>query len=289
MRIAIIVNSVDNDSLARFTEAKLFFDSKNIPRNLVDDCVEVSSNDCAQEFIDKNPGHTYFVIPVGAFLTTGFEKTFENFVGTMWVEYHHELVIPYDPHTYVGFKKRCEYAPRSKQLYIVENMLKSILSSHKNVYIENTDELKLDVDFSSVKHLYGLASGWKTPWIAKQIGLEKLDSVVVYDASQMQLEWAKKLHSYKQLPESMDVPHHHVGTYNIPEWTNDWWQAWHDYPVQFCKIDLLETPKFPDNSLVWISNVFKFEPLIFSLGWKRLKESRKLLLEQNKNSIIFEY
>jgi hypothetical protein len=102
-------------------------------------------------------------------------------------------------------------------------MLKSILSARKNVYIENTDELKFNIDFTSVKHLYGLASGWKTPWIAKQIGLEKLDSVVVYDTSQLQLEWAKKLHSYKHLPKSMEAPHYHVGTYRVPEWTNDWW------------------------------------------------------------------
>jgi hypothetical protein len=144
----------------------------------------------------------------------------------------------------------------------------------------------LTVDVTAVRHLYGLASGWKTAHLAYQIGLDNLETITVYDANPHQLEWAKKLHRFEQLPDKLDVPYHHVGEYNVPDWPNEWWADWHRYPVRFETIDLLSAPEFPENSLVWISNVFKFEPLIFNLGWQRLKKHKKDLLNANKKSII---
>lgn len=288
MRTAIIIDQGNNESLLRFTETKLFFDAKNQIRNLVDDCVVVKDHFQAQQVIGTDPKQTYFVIPTGAFLTTKFAEKFKHTTGVHWIGIDHELVIPFDPDTHVGFKKRSKYPSQSKQLYIIENMLRQIIAAKKNVYVENTEFFKLDINTSSVKHLFGLASGWKTPWLAKQIGLENLESITVYDANPTQLEWAKQLHSFKELPSSMQIPYNHVGKYNIPEWTQDWWANWHNYSVQFQNIDLTSTPTFPKNSLVWISNVFKFEPLIFSIGWERLKELKKLLLDNNKESIIIE-
>lgn len=288
MKIAIIIDNGTNESLLRFTETKLFFDAKNVSRNFVNDCVVVSSTDQAQSIIDTDPQHTYFVIPTGAFLTTGFCRKHKDATGAIWVDLSDDLVIPYDADTYVGGKKRCKYPERSKQLYIVENMLKSIIAAKRNVYIENTETSKLITDVSSVKHLYGLASGWKTAYLAYQIGLSNLESITVYDTNPYQLEWAKNLHSFKKLPDTLDVPHNRVGEYNVPDWANDWWHNWHQYPVQFKSIDLLSAPEFPDNSLVWISNVFNFEPLIFNLGWKKLKTHKEDLLNANKKSIIIE-
>lgn len=288
MKIAIIVDDGTNESLLRFTETKLFFDANNQSRDLIDDCIVVSTHEQAQSTIATTSQHTYFVIQTGSFLTSGFYATYKNFNGVFVVPVDHEFVIPYDPGTYIGFRKHCKYPLKSKQLYIVENMLKSILSAGKNVYIENTESSDLIINSDNIKHLYGLASGWKTAHLACQIGLDKLETITVYDSNPHQLEWAKKLHSFKFLPESLELPYNRVGEYSIPSWTSNWWHQWHNYPVQFEHVDLLSTPKFPDYSLVWISNVFKFEPLIFNLGWQKLKTYKEDLLNANKQSIIIE-
>jgi hypothetical protein len=288
MKIVIIVDDGTNESLLRFTETKIFFDAKNQSRNLIDDCVVVSTGKQAQSIIDANLQHTYFVIQTGSFLTSSFYARYRNFNGVFVVPVDHEFVIPYDPDTYVGFKKRCKYPLKSKQLYIVENMLKSIIASRKNVYIENTEYSKLTLDTGTIKHLYGLASGWKTAHLANQIGLDKLETITVYDTNIYQLEWAKKLHSFKSLPDTLEPPYNHVGEYDIPDWARSWWTQWHEYPVRFECVDLLSAPRFPDYSLIWISNVFKFEPLIFNLGWQKLKTYKKDLLNANKQSIIIE-
>jgi len=288
MKIVIIVDAGTNESLLRFTETKLFFDAKNQSRDLIDDCIVVSTNKQAQSIIDANSQHTYFVIQPGSFLTSSFYARYKDFSGVFVVPVDHEFVIPYDLDTYIGFKKRCKYPLKSKQLYIVENMLKSILSARKNIYIENTESSNLAINFDTVEHLYGLASGWKTAHLAYQIGLDKLKTVTVYDSNPHQLEWAKKLHSFKSLPERLELPYNRVGEYSIPNWAGSWWSQWHEYPVRFEHVDLLSTPKFPDYSLVWISNVFKFEPLVFDLGWQKLKTYKKDLLNANKQSIIIE-
>lgn len=286
MKIAIIIDNGSNESLLRFTETKLFFDAKNISRNFFNDCIVVASADDAQAIVDADPQHTYFVLPTGAFLTSGFCYKHKNSTGVTWVDLTNELVIPYDQDTYIGVTRRCKYPERSKQLYIVENMLRSIIAAKRNVYVENTETTQLTVDVTAVKHLYGLASGWKTAHLAYQIGLDNLETVTVYDANPHQLEWAKKLHGFNRLPAKLDVPYHHVGEYNIPDWANEWWAEWHKYPVQFRSIDLLSAPEFPENSLIWISNVFKFEPLIFNLGWQKLKTHKQDLLNANKHAII---
>ena len=288
MKIVIIVDDGTNDLLLRFTETKLFFDAKNQSRNFVDDCIVVSTNNQAELIINANSQHTYFVIQTGTFLTSSFYTRYKNFNGVFVVPVDHEFVILYDPDTYIGFKKRCKYPLKSKQLYIVENMLKSILHARKNIYIENTESSDLTINVDTIKHLYGLASGWKTAHLAYQIGLDKLETVTVYDSNPYQLEWAKKLHSFKSLPESLELPYNRVGQYSVSTWSRTWWPQWHEYPVRFEHTNLLSTPKFPDDSLVWISNVFKFEPLIFDLGWQKLKTYRKDLLDANKKSIIIE-
>ena len=81
MKIAIIIDDGTNESLLRFTETKLFFDAKNQSRNLIDDCIVVSTIEQAQLIIDANLQHTYFVIQTGSFLTSSFYARYRNFNG----------------------------------------------------------------------------------------------------------------------------------------------------------------------------------------------------------------
>ena len=105
-------------------------------------------------------------------------------------------IIKFAPDTYVGVTKRCEYPQGSKQLYIIENLLKTIIRSKELVYVDNTEPL--DLKNISATHLYGLASGWKTVDLARHIGLNNLESITVYDRNQTQLDYAKWLHLFHQ-------------------------------------------------------------------------------------------
>jgi hypothetical protein len=288
MRAAIIVDTGISKSLLRFTETKLFFDAKNQNRDLVDDCfVAASEADALTLANTLTDFETIFIIKSGYFLTTTFDHEHKTSKGVILVEEVEGSVIKYDSDTYVGFNKRCKYPPLSKQLYIVENMLKAIISAKKSVYLENTETLLAFAP--AVDHLCGLASGWKTLHLAKLIGFENLKSITVYDINPLQLEYAKKLHASPTIPQSVDDYTNKYGTYSPPTWIDqELWRQWHSYPVKFEIIDLLgvPTPTFLSNSLIWVSNVFKFEPTIFQYGWQNIKEAKSRLLLANKDSTI---
>jgi hypothetical protein len=288
MRAAIIVDNGSNPALLRFTETKLFFDSKNQSRDLVDDCFITASTEAAVNLAETLTNfETIFIIQTGYFLTSYFLTT-----GKLWAKINiiketDPGIIKYDSDTYIGFDRRCKYEPKSKQLYIVENMLKAILAAQKSIYLENTEPVTTKTNITGTDHLYGLASGWKTLHLAKTIGFENLKSITVYDFNPLQLAYAQELHSAPTVPTSVKEYKNSIGQYQVPGWINhELWQQWHNYPVEFKIIDLLKTPVFPPNSLVWISNVFKFEPTIFQYGWQYLKEARKKLHSANKTSII---
>ena len=272
--------------MLRFTETKLFFDANNQFRKLVDDCFISSTELDAVSLAKTLPNFkTIFIIKSGYFLTSTFEKKYETASGVIIVQEIDGLVITYDSNTYIGFKKRCKYPLRSKHLYIVENMLKSCLLAKKSIYMENTEQLLLTAPI--VDHLYGLASGWKTLHLAKLIGFENLKSITVYDFNLAQLEYAQALHQGQTIPISVNDYKNKIGTYCPPSWLDEeLWSKWHNYPVKFEKIDLFETPKFPANSLIWISNVFTFEPTLFQYGWQRVKEANRMLHNANKDSTI---
>lgn len=286
MRAAIIIDDAKNDSLLRFTETKLFFDSKNQSRTFVDDCFVVTTLDEALLLANELTSFkTIFIIKTGYFLTSSFVQTHKTSTGTIIVEDVPGLVIKYDPDTYIGFNKRCKYPPKSKQLYIVENMLKAILAAKKSVYLENTESVLEAID--PVDHLYGLASGWKTLHLANLIGFKNLKSITVYDINPLQLDYAKKLHQTSSVPQSVDEYKNKIGKYAPPLWlTQEIWTQWHSYPVKFEIINLFDTPTFLPNSLIWISNVFKFEPSLFQFGWQHNKEAKSRLISANKDSII---
>jgi len=51
---------------------------------------------------------------------------------------------------------------------------------------------------------------------------------------------------------------------------------------------LFADPKFLDNSFVWISNAFMYEPSIFRLGWEKCKLAKHNLITSNKTCLITE-
>ena len=56
--------------------------------------------------------------------------------------------------------------------------------------------------------------------------------------------------------------------------------------VDFKIIDLYDTPVFPENSLIWISNVFNYEATLFTYGYEKTIYAKNRLHEMNNNSII---
>jgi hypothetical protein len=288
MRAVIIVDAGTNPSLLKFTETKLFFDSNNQYRELVDDCFVAPTTNAAVELANTLVDFsTIFIIQSGYFLTSYFLNTVKLWPRVNIIKETDPGVIIYDSDTYIGFDHRCKYEPESKQLYIVENMLRAVLVAKKSVYLENTEPVTTAADIAGVKHLFGLASGWKTLHLANTIGFENLRSITVYDFNPIQLEYAKDLHASATIPTIIKEYKNSIGHYQVPIWINqELWQKWHNYPVEFKIIDLFKTPVFPPNSLVWISNVFKFEPTIFQYGWQAVKEAREKLHNANKDSII---
>jgi len=281
MRTAIIINNINNLPLLRFTEAKLFFDAKNQAIDFVDDCVIVDSMDQANSLADQLG--SVVILHTGDFLTTNFRNCYNTTTGIIYAT--GPDVIKFDPDTYIGFKKRCHYLQGSKQLYIIENFLKTYLRSRSLVYLDNTETIESVLPAKSFKHLFGLASGWKTIMLANNVGIEKLESITVYDANLEQLNHAKWIHKnplISQCPTYKNV----YGEYNTTNISKEVWNKWSKYPVSFKQINLFSKPVFPKQSLIWISNVFRYEPNIFDFGWKMCKNTLIELKEMNKDSYI---
>lgn len=282
MATAIIIDQKQNESLLRFTETKLFFDANNQGTGFVDDCVVVDSYEAAMQLAEYD--NKVIIINTGDFLTTNFRNKYKDATGVI-VPTADDEIIKFDIDTYVGFNKRCKYKQGTKQLYIIENLLKTILRSKSLVYLDNTEsatELELTAD-----HLYGLASGWKTVELAQKIGLDNLKSITVYDNNPDQLSHAKWLHEQVMLPTEVPIYKHSCGEYNRPEHLIGFWKEWHNYPVKFELINLFDTPVFPKGSAIWISNVFQYEPTIFEFGWSKCKWAKQQLINSNKECIIF--
>ena len=267
MPTAIIVNNCENESLLRFTQAKLFFDANNKGRTHFTECMIV--NDYLQATDIAND--TDVILEVGDFLTTGFFKNVTKYARDS------DQVIKFDKDIPIDFKSR-RYPAGSKQLYIIENLLKTCLRSKKLVYLDNNES------FGNIlpqgRHLYGLASGYKTVRYALAHDFE---TVTIYDYCERQLEFAQWLHSNKRLPDTVDVKPPVSGKYIVP---NLDWERWHNMDVSFTKLNLFDIPTFPKESFIWASNVFKYEPTIFEYGYEHVAECKNRLQQQNKYSII---
>lgn len=282
MRTAIIIDEIGNESLLRFTETKLFFDAKNQGIDFVHDCEIVNNLDEAIALAETLDSAV--ILYTGDFLTTTFRKKHSNTGGIIQATDDADI-IKFDTTTYVGFKKKCHYAEGTKQLYIIENLLKTCLRSRKLVYLDNTEPVGI-IPSADIQHLYGLASGWKTVQLAEAIGFDNLKSITVYDFSKVQLEHAAWAHSYMALPDECPQYANVCGDYNPRTVSKQTWGRWNNFPVEFKQINLFDVPEFPAHSLIWASNVFRYEPNIFDFGWKLCKNTRKSLCENNKQSII---
>lgn len=284
MRTAFIVDSGLNNSLLRFTETKLFFDANNQGTKFVDAVKIVYHLDDAVELANREDNSV--ILYTGDFLTTNFRKKHVNTNGIIFAT-NDEDVIKFDSDTYVGFKKKCHYQQGTKQLYIIENLLKTCLRNKKLVYLDNTE----DTDFEGIpdrdyQHLFGLASGWKTIELANHIGFHNLKTITVYDKNPTQLKYAQWLHSHKDIPEKIPEYENTCGNYSSSYLDREVWKKWHNFPVEFKEMDLFDTPRFPSHSLVWVSNAFLYEPTLFELGWQVCKNMHRLLIDSNPESVI---
>ena len=285
MAIAIILKTNDNIELLRFTETKLFFDAKNKEIDLFNDCFVIDDANQVSNYLNKD--NLVILLKPGYFLTTTFRERIKNETGLYVVKDNDPDVIYFDEDTRININKRSKYKSPSKQNYIIENVLLTVINSKKLIYYDNTEVYEYK-NYNGIQNLYGLASGWKTIRFARDIGLENLKNITVYDYNPAQLKFAQYLHSNQYLPKDISRVKNSVGEYCVPEDLVNFWKHWHNYPVNFVELDLFSTPKFLDNSLVWISNVFCYEPTIFTNGWQEVKNKKNRLINENSSCIIIE-
>ena len=266
MTKAIIVNNCNNESLLRFTQTKLFYSTNGETRRFFKDCITTSTFEQAEELATIND----VILETGDYLTSNF---FHN-----PVRYAKDSkdVIKFDKDIPINYKKH--YKIGTDQFYIVNNLLTTCVNSRKLIYLDNNETESATVPLG--KHLYGLASGYKT---VKYSLRHEFETVTVYDFCDRQLEYAKWLHSHKQLPDSVDVKEPVAGTYRVP---NIDWEKWHNTNVNFIKLNLLECPVFPSDSFIWVSNAFMYEPTLFEYGYDYVKDAKNKLQEINKDCII---
>lgn len=276
MNKIFIIDLHKNIGLLRFTETKVFFDAKNQGLNWAYDCQVVDN-------IDQITDNTGIVINSGEFISTNFRLKYPK-VSTLVDARGDPDLIQFTPEYSYSIKKRPPYEHGSKQLYILENLYKVVLRSKKLVYLDNTEEYT-DLKIAPT-HFYGLASGWKSVKLVQSIGVQSLDTITIYDKCVRQLEYQKYLHSCNELPPTVTVDHPVCGEYRPPPEIKEFWPQWHKTKVNFKIIDLFQTPVFPENSFVWISNAFKYEPSIFEFGWQECKNALQRLKSSNKSCTI---
>jgi hypothetical protein len=276
MNKIFIVDQYKNPGLLKFIQTKIFFNAKNEGLDWAYDCEVVDSiNDISEP--------SGIVINSNQFITTNFRKKYPK-VDTLVDARSDSDLIEFDTEYDYVISHRSPFAPGSKQLYIIENLYKVVLRSKKLIYLDNTE--KMPVLTTTPTHFFGLASGWKSVQLIKSIGINNLESITVYDKCPRQLEFQKFLHSQPSLPSSVSVEPPCYGEYNSPDDLTDFWNVWSKTPVNFKLLDLFQTPTFPDDSLVWISNVFRYEPNIFEYGWKECRDAKQRLIMQNKSCTI---
>jgi hypothetical protein len=276
MNKIFIIDIHKNPGLLKFTQTKIFFDAKNQGVEWAYDCEVVDSLD--QIKADKG-----IIINSGEFITTTFRSKFQSVDQLIDARGDSDLIQFTNEYAY-DMKTKPPYEQGSKQLYILENLYKVVLKSRKLVYLENTEPF---VHHSyAVDHFYGLASGWKSVQLVKDIGIKNLKSITIYDKCKRQLEYQQYLHSLETLPESVEMTAPVCGTYNPPTDLKEFWKEWHSTKVEFVNIDLFDQPVFQKNSLIWVSNVFKYEPTIFEKGWEVCKMAQLDLKNLNTTSTI---
>ncbi len=276
MKKVFIVDRHQHPKLLHFTQTKVMFDANNRYTAWADDIVTVQS---PEEVNDQNG----VIVASGEFVTTDFRSrdwdwtVQNNMIGDPdLIEF--TLDYSYEMH------QRPPYDQGSKQLYILENLYRTVLRSSKLIYLDNTEHYEPRPLSGSV--LYGLASGWKTMRMFRDGDFHK---VVVYDCNQRQLDFARQLHSSPYIAAHIEVTGDVMGSRTVPEDIKSFWPVWHRMPVEFKLMDLFTAPTLEPNSVVWVSNVFCYEPTIFKQGWEACKMARVSLQNANPSCTILEY
>jgi hypothetical protein len=276
MNKIFIVDIHKNDRLLKFVQTKIFFDAKNNGVHWAKD-VEIIDD------VDDINDSTGIIINSNQVITTNFRNKYPT-VDTLIDARADTDLIEFDPEYSYSMAHRPPFAAGSKQLYILENLYKVVLRSKKLIYLNNTEDFIIPTTIPS--HFYGLASGWKSVSLVKHLGVSNLKSITIYDKCQRQLDYQKFLHSQEQLPADIIIDPPYYGEYNPPADIKEFWPVWHRVPVNFEILDLFQIPTFPIDSLVWVSNVFQYEPAIFEYGWEECKNAKQRLIMQNKSCTI---
>jgi len=168
-------------------------------------------------------------------------------------------------------------------LYILENLYRTVLRSKRLIYLDNTETYQAQP--LAANTLYGLASGWKTLRMFRDGDFER---VVVYDINQTQLNFQQQLHAQPYIADQIHIQGDVVGSNTVPQDVKDFWPTWHRTKVEFKLMDLFHTPVLDSHSVIWVSNVFCYEPTIFQLGWDACKMARVSLQNTNPSCTILD-
>lgn len=276
MNKIFIIDQYKNPGLLKFIQTKVFFNAKNQAVKWAYDCEIVASINDIQD--EKG-----IIINSNQFITTEFRRKYPN-VDTLTDARTDRDLIDFDVDYDYVISHRPPFPQGSKQLYILENLYKVVLRSKKLIYFNNTEEENVITKIP--QHFFGLASGWKSVRLVRDIGLSNLQSITIFDICQRQLDFQKFLHSHESLPIEVNIDPPCYGKYIPPDDLKKFWKSWHATDVSFKFLDLFQTPTFPNNSLIWISNVFKYEPTIFEVGWQECKNAKQRLFKNNKSCTI---
>jgi hypothetical protein len=277
MQKVFIVDCHQNPGLLRFTESKIFFDAKNQGVSWAKEVIVIPDISAA-----RGPG---IVINSGQCVTSNFRKKYKSEVNKLVDARMDECLISFTPDYDYDMRHRPPFEPRSKQLYILENLYKTVLRSKRLIYLENT-ESQIELEKTRFSHFYGLASGWKSIALVSQLGINNLETITIYDRCTRQLDLQRQLHQEPHLPLELSIDPPVYGTYKPPVHIQKFWPEWHRASISFEVIDLFSIPVFPENSLIWVSNVFHYEPNIFEHGWHICKSHQKSLQSANPSCTI---
>lgn len=276
MKKVFIVDQHQHTKLLHFTQTKVMFDANNHYTAWADDIVTVQ--DLAE--VGDQAG---VIIASGEFVSTDFRC-----VNWDWSKQNiaigHPDLIQFSADYSYEMHQRPPYPPGSKQLYILENLYRTVLRSKRLLYLDNTESYQQKSLNGDV--LYGLASGWKTVRMFRD---GQFKHVVVYDCNPRQLDFARQLHAQPYIADHIDITDNFIGSTTVPEDIKNFWPTWHNTSVEFQLIDLFSTPQLKPNSVVWVSNVFCYEPTIFQQGWETCKMARVSLQSNNPSCTILEY
>ena len=271
MRTSIIVDNIKDETWLKFTQTKLFFDEGNIITNMFDHCVTVDSYTTAKKIAKGND----IVLDSGTFLTEKFVSKHRN---------SSEIVYAKDDEDVIKFDTSVHPMSYLNTSEVVNSLYWMVQTSRDRIWLEQTQQHEIPFH-QECKHFYGLASGWQS---MMHCVTHQYETVTLFDYCQRQVDFSKALHSQMSLPEDLPVDEPVTGNWKPPQIVKDNWSKWHSMDVNFKKINLLDTPIFPKHSLVWVSNVFNYEPTLFEHGYEKIRYLEKQLAENNSECILVE-